>query len=180
MTARIHQLKAEQQSDNPKAAALVFSYTQAAQTESNCRIYALDSLKAHGGKIQAKPTMVAEYLAAFARTPTEFAVHVSDLDWGDPCDTERFQWSIGSETEVVGIVADWIGTVKSQSCKKLDVMQLSAPLQTSRKIRLSSDNIPHYEAHFGPKCGMYRGCKEEDQQGTVRLGDRYRAICADV
>lgn len=70
MTARIHQLKADQQSENPEASALVFSYTQAAQSESTRRSYAKDiqHFKANGGKIPATPTMVAEYLAAFAGT----------------------------------------------------------------------------------------------------------------
>ena len=93
MTARIHQLKVEQQSENPEAAALVFSYTQAAQSESTRRSYALDirHFKANGGKIPATATMVAEYLAAFAGTLAVaslqhrlIAIHKAHTDKGLP------------------------------------------------------------------------------------------------
>lgn len=55
-------------SNHPKPSKLVASYTLAAQSASTKRSYAQDlrHFRANGGKIPAKPQMVAEYLAQFA------------------------------------------------------------------------------------------------------------------
>ena len=193
MTARIHQIKAVRQSDNPEASALVFSYTEAAQSESTRRSYDQDirHFKANGGTIPATPAMVAEYLAAFGGVLAVatlqhrlIAIHKAHIDQGlqSPIRDPRVKKVMQGIRRTFGVAQRQVrALVKDDLLELMVTVEKQKPLKAARDkaliligfagafrrselVALNVDDITQYD--HGMELRILRS--KTDQEGAGR------------
>lgn len=182
-----------QKTSQARSSNLVASYSAAAQSRATTLSYAADlhHFQQHGGVVPATPTMVAEYLAAFAGTLAVatlqrrlIAIHRAHTDNNMPSPVmdrlvkrtmqgvrrtfgtvqRRVKALVRADLLEIMVLVDKQAPVKAARDKALLLMGFAGAFRRSELVALRVEDVTHYDS--GIELQIHRS--KTDQEGAGR------------